>query len=59
MGAWLNILKMQNCKEHYLVAPYMGAWIEIAKQVVKIHLCDVAPSWVRGLNIHELLSWSY
>ena len=34
----------------YLVAPYVGAWIETLSGLTKAHLQASHPMWVRGLK---------
>ena len=43
-----------------LVAPYMGAWIEISPYVVSICISDASlPTWERGLKLSTLFTLFY
>ena len=52
MGAWIEITNLkQSTRVHNLVAPLMGAWIEIIIQHDKGFKNGMSrPSWARGLK---------
>ena len=51
---WVRGLKLNNLARNifsFLVAPYMGAWIEIRRFPKKYRFTFVShPTWVRGLK---------
>ena len=56
MGAWIEICRWQDiCKEKHLVAPLMGAWIEIDKVYTLVSVISVAPlmgAWIEIIEIN-------
>ena len=51
MGAWIETSMQRTKVEKYIVAPYMGAWIET---VILYHAlcCTLSlPIWERGLKL--------
>ena len=60
MGAWIEIKTFHYITSFYiLVAPFMGAWIEIRKTDVEaVSLSKSHPSWVRGLKFCSRCFWS-
>ena len=51
MGAWIEKFKIGVASKVYLVAPYVGAWIENPLPLAQNHLMPSHPMWVRGLKI--------
>ena len=51
MGAWIEIDVGYYGLEELVVAPFMGAWIEINNKIY-LHFWESVshPSWVRGLK---------
>ncbi len=51
MGAWIEITNKSMKMETGLVAPFMGAWIEIVPPNLRKVMANMShPSWVRGLK---------
>ena len=50
MGAWIEILKVDYVPMVDIVAPHMGAWIEIKVTSKLIFGITSHPTWVRGLK---------
>ena len=50
MGAWIEIQVGTCVAIVVIVAPLVGAWIEIPKECLQDHLCTSLPSWERGLK---------
>ena len=50
MGAWIEIKAWDEFFGAKLVAPLMGAWIEIEIHVTKQMKEKSRPSWARGLK---------
>ena len=51
MGAWIEIKEAKKSYLHCLVAPLMGAWIEIFNNSKNsFSLIMSRPSWARGLK---------
>jgi len=51
MGAWIEILpKHHQNKGRQMVAPHMGAWIEMIDFRITLSLFLSHPTWVRGLK---------
>jgi len=57
MGAWIEIRVMVFMgSDQIKVAPFMGAWIEILKDIVKnLKQATSHPLWVRGLKYKHSL----
>ena len=55
MGAWIEIILKSSSWKSSLVAPFMGAWIEINK-IFSFHniLLMSHPLWVRGLKYQDI-----
>ena len=56
MGAWIEIPAAMLSKSKVIVAPFMGAWIEIS--VSCRYCCYVFmshPLWVRGLKFLKMI----
>ena len=52
MGAWIEISSMAVDTIRSMVAPFMGAWIEIGYQYLFVPLrIPSLPSWERGLKL--------
>ena len=53
MGAWIEINQDPKEQINHIVAPHMGAWIEISF-TTSIHFSTLShPTWVRGLKFVE------
>ena len=51
MGAWIEIPQAAAQMRLYTVAPFVGAWIEIAEYRVVLNELNLSlPSWERGLK---------
>ena len=50
MGAWIETVMDQPYISEYLVAPYVGAWIETDKVDENGNKIPSHPTWVRGLK---------
>ncbi len=51
MGAWIEIKVDSNIAFEDIVAPFVGAWIEINPIIPAILVVGPShPSWVRGLK---------
>ena len=51
MGAWIEIQFYLAVRALHLVAPYMGAWIEILTDAMDLQaLISSLPTWERGLK---------
>ena len=50
MGAWIEIILIGDLVLYYLVAPHMGAWIEIAISKMAEYCIPSLPTWERGLK---------
>ena len=50
MGAWIEILPPMLFHNHSMVAPLVGAWIEISRTASTSFLIASLPSWERGLK---------
>ncbi len=53
MGAWIEIAEMLNLDAALLVAPLVGAWIEIVANSKPKAIDWSLPSWERGLKYTE------
>lgn len=49
MGAWIEIILTSLSLAMIVVAPHMGAWIEIIGRMKKRKKHQLHPTWVRGL----------
>ena len=56
MGAWIEIIHPQLSLFVLLVAPFMGAWIEISGFHFVKRSQSSHPSWVRGLKFLQYRS---
>ena len=56
MGAWIEISIPQSKQQQNMVAPLVGAWIEIENQSDKGLTDESLPSWERGLKLVYLVS---
>ena len=60
MGAWIEISLFAKDLLTGLVAPLVGAWIEIVKGSINKSLSFSShPSWVRGLKLESLRSFDF
>ena len=50
MGAWIEMGDLFITWTYAMVAPLVGAWIEIHRQEVSIGKTSSLPSWERGLK---------
>ena len=50
MGAWIEIEEGYKQGNVLIVAPYMGAWIEILILLSILNFSKSHPTWVRGLK---------
>ena len=50
MGAWIEISSALKIFLFQLVAPFVGAWIEILREVLQCENVVSLPSWERGLK---------
>ena len=50
MGAWIEIPEIPKLSIMALVAPFVGAWIEIGRHGVAYESDRSLPSWERGLK---------
>ena len=59
MGAWIETSHYFKYYLQFLVAPFMGAWIEtLSKNFRKIRKPS-HPSWVRGLKRENIFDLKY
>ena len=54
MGAWIETLISLVLNTAYIVAPYVGAWIETSTQRRSHFRKKSHPMWVRGLKHYNL-----
>ena len=67
MGAWIEISMFSGLKDGIVVAPLVGAWIEIKHTTFYAKVQESLLSWERGLKFYDkqvvvkryssLLSW--
>ena len=50
MGAWIEIAAQKNNTNAMVVAPLVGAWIEIIVTLLVVMTWVSLPSWERGLK---------
>ena len=52
MGAWIETMLNVSAFARYLVAPYVGAWIETIYNKLLKDYRESHPMWVRGLKLN-------
>ena len=50
MGAWIEILDVTVLGDEMMVAPLVGAWIEMEERIKQLETEKSLPSWERGLK---------
>ena len=56
MGAWIEIAVIGRISSTEIVAPHVGAWIEIAGNLIARKEIQSHPMWVRGLKCYGEIS---